>query len=235
LASRQTALGGAALFITLTAPAAASAAPVVAPTVPCVRYVGTVPPAATLGVASSGWTAGASLTFKVGEQTVGNGAADTTGAFSTGATPFTPPMPEGNLLSTTLTAVDNATGASATAPLQVVRLTVAVPDRAKPSQKVRYRAFGFQPGKRLYLHVRRGSKTKGRFMLGKPSGECGRLTKRLRYMPLKRWSTGTYQFWYSQDKRYSKQTRIYGYSINIFKTFKSLSPRSAGAARAVSN
>jgi hypothetical protein len=37
-------------------------------------------------------------------------------------------------------------------------------------------------------------------------------------MPLKKWSTGTYEYWYSQHKRYSKKTRIFGYPIRIFRS-----------------
>jgi hypothetical protein len=159
----------------------------------------------------------APLTFKVDGQTVGTGAADAAGAFNNAAAPFTPPAPKGNLQSVTLTADDGAT--VATSPMKIVRLIVTVPSKAKPSKRVKYRAFGFQPGKRLYLFVRRGGKTKGRFTLGKPTGECGTLTKKLRYMPLKSWSTGLYDFWYSQTKTYSQATRIYGYRIRIFKTF----------------
>jgi hypothetical protein len=217
LASRRATLGVAALLLALAAPATAAAAPAVAPLAPCVRYVGTTPPAPTLGVTASGFTANAPLTFKLNGDEVGTGTADPLGAFSTGTNPFTPPEPKFNVSSYTLTAEDG-TGAVASAPLQIVRLTVDVPDRAKPSQKVRYRAFGFAPGKRLYLFVRRGGKTRGRFDLGKPHGACGQVTKRLRYMPLKKWSTGRYEYWYSQSKRYSKKTRIYGYQIRIFKS-----------------
>jgi hypothetical protein len=107
---------------------------------------------------------------------------------------------------------------SATAPVRVVRLTVAIPAHAKPSKRVKYRAFGFQPGKRLYLFIRRGGRTHGRFNLGVPGGACGRVTKRLRYMPLAHWKTGVYHYWYAQRPRYSKKTRIYGYEIRIFKS-----------------
>ena len=47
------------------------------------------------------------------------------------------------------------------------------PSTAKPRKKVRFRVFGFRPGERVYLHVRRGGKTKGRFSLGTAEGACG--------------------------------------------------------------
>jgi hypothetical protein len=204
-------------MVTLAAPAAASAAGTVQPAAPCVRYVPTDPPAPTLGLTAEGWAPGSTLTFKVGAREVGIGQTDTAGGFTTGQSPFTPPEPKGNLQSTTLTADDGA-GGFASSPLKIVRLTVDVPDRAKPSQRVRYRAFGFRPGARLYLFVRRGGKTRGRFVLGRPKGACGTLAKRLRYMPLRTWKPGLYEYWYSQSARYSKTTRIYGYRIRISRS-----------------
>jgi hypothetical protein len=220
VASRRTALGGAALLIVLAAPAPASAAPIVATTVPCVRFVDLDPSAAvnvlpTLGVSSSGWAASTPLTFTVDGAEVGRGPADNLGAYNNQSGLFRPPEPKGNLQTSTLS-VNN--GAAST-QFRIVRLTVQVPAKAKPSTRVKYRVFGFQPGKRVYLFVRRGGKTKGRFALGKPKGDCGTLTKKLRYMPLRHWRTGKYEYWYTQDKKYSKATRIYGYQLNIFKTF----------------
>lgn len=216
LASRRTALGGAALLLSLAAPATAVADPAVAPSSSCVRYVDTSPPAPTLGVVSSGWAAGVPLTFKLGGQTVGSGTTDATGAFSTGAEPFTPPAPKGNLQTVPLTAEDGA-GAVATTQVRLVRLIVTVPGgRSKPSRLVKYRAFGFAPGKRLYLFVRRGGKTRGRFLLGRTKGDCGLLTRKMRFMPLRTYKPGLYEFWFSHSKTYSKSTRIYRYTIQIF-------------------
>ena len=215
---RRTALGSAALLTVLAAPASASAAPVVATTVPCVRFVDLDPSAAvsalaTLGVSTSGWSASTPLSFTVDGEPVGTGRADNLGAYNNQGGLFKPPEPKGNLQTSTL-----AVNGAASTQFKIVRLTVQVPARAKPSKRVKYRVFGFQPGKRVYLFVRRGGKTKGRFTLGKPKGDCGTLTKKLRYMPLKRWRTGTYEYWYTQERKYSKSTRIYGYKLNIFKT-----------------
>ena len=218
MASRRTALGGAALSIVLAAPAAASAATVVETTVPCVRFVDLDPssassPLATLGVSTVGWPASTPLTFTVDGATVGTGTADNDGAYNNQGGLFKPPEPKGNLQTSTL-----SVNGTASTRFRIVRLTVKVPGRAKPSKQVKYRVFGFQPGKRVYLFVRRGGKTKGRFTLGKPNGDCGTLTKKLRYMPLRHWTTGRYEYWYTQNRKYSKATRIYGYRLDIFKT-----------------
>jgi hypothetical protein len=203
-------------LISIAAPATAVADPAVAPSTPCVRYVETAPPAATLGIVSSGWGASTPLTFKLKGQSVGSGTTDATGAFNSGANPFTPPEPKGNLQTVALTAEDGS-GAVATTQVKLVRLIVTVPDgRFKPSKKVKYRAFGFAPGRKLYLFIRRGGKTEGRFDLGRTKGDCGLLTKKMRFMPLRKYKPGLYEFWFSHSKTYSKQTRIYRYTIQIF-------------------
>jgi hypothetical protein len=218
LAARRTALRGAALLVSLAAPATAVADPAVAPSSPCVRYVETAPPAATLGVVSSGWAADTPLTFKLAGQSVGSGTTDAAGGFDGRAQPFTPPEPKGNLQTVALTAEDGS-GAVATAQVKLVRLIVTVPTgRYRPSKKVTYKAFGFAPDKKLYLFVRRGGKTKGRFLLGRTRTDCGLLTKKMRFMPLRKYKPGLYEFWFSHSKTYSTKTRIYRYTIQIFAT-----------------
>jgi hypothetical protein len=204
----------AALTLPLAIPAAASAAGTVAPSASCVRYVPTHPPYQSLGVSAAGWAPGSTLTFSVGGTRLGTGTTDPSGAFSTAATPFTTPEPEGNVESMTLTADDGA-GGTASAALKVTRITVVVPDNARPSQRVRYRVFGFPSGRRLYLFVRRAGKVRARRLMGRPGGECGTLVKRLRYVPVPHVENGTYQFWFSNHKRFSKQTAASFYSITV--------------------
>jgi len=184
----------------------------VAPTTPCVRYIPGVP---SLGLTAAGWAPGAALSFKVAGRSVGSGTADASGAFATPALAlFSPPPPKGNVQSVKLTATDGA-GTTASHTIKLVRLTVDVPARAGVRQRVSYRAFGFLPGKRLYLFIRRNGKTKGRFVLGRPKGACGRLTKTLPYMPLKRWSAGSYEYLYLHSRKYRAKQVIYGYDLKI--------------------
>ena len=49
----------------------------------------------------------------------------------------------------------------------------------------------------------------------------------MRYMPLSRYRTGTYEYWFSQSRRYSTQTRIYGVKITIFRRIRSSSASAA--------
>lgn len=209
---RAAAPAGAALALALAAPAAASAA-TVAPTSACVRYADaqSVP---TLGLHTEGWAPQTALTFKVAGKPVGSGTTDAGGAFATGPSLFTPPAPRGNIQTMTLTAEDGA-GRVAAAPVRIVRLGIAVPGQARPSQRVRYRVFGFHPGKKLYLFVRRGGRVKGRFTLGRPRGACGTLVKRMRYMPLKSWRSGRYEYWAATARRFSVQTAVPVFTISI--------------------
>jgi hypothetical protein len=171
-----------------------------------------------LGVTSSGWAPGSSLNFALNGRSVGTGTADAAGLFSNASDPFTPPLLTGKrpIRNFTLTAADTA-GNQANARVKVVHRTVAVPNRARPAKRVRYRAYGFPHGKRLYLHIRRGKRTLGRFALGRPHGVCGVVSKRLRYMPLRHWSTGTYDFWFGNRKHFKRNRALYGYRIRIYK------------------
>lgn len=201
-----------ALVASFVAPAVASAA-TVAPTLPCVLDGG-----ADLGVTSSGWAPGSVLNFALDGRSVGTGTADAAGLFSNASNPFTPPLLTGKrpVRRFTLTAAD-AAGNQANAHVKVVHRTVSVPSRARPARRVRYRAYGFPQGKRLFLHIRRGKRTLGRFLLGRPSGACGVVSKRLRYMPLRHWDTGTYDFWFGNRKHFRRSRELYGYRIRIYK------------------
>jgi hypothetical protein len=201
-----------ALLVSLVAPAAASAA-TVASTQSCVLDGGR-----SLAVTSGGWTPGAPLNFALNGRSVGTGVADPTGLFSNVADPFKLPVLTGRhpVRNFMLTAAD-AAGTQANAHVKVVHRTVSVPNRARPSRRVRYRAFGFPRGKRLYLHILHGKRTLGRFTIGRAHGACGVVSRRLRYMPLEHWSTGSYDFWYSNRRHFKRSRALYGYRIRIYK------------------
>jgi hypothetical protein len=117
-----------------------------------------------------------------------------------------------------LTATDGTLSATPKSVL-VTHVGVKLPTHLRPTRKARWRAYGFIPRRRVYLFVRRHGHTLGRFSLGKAKGACGDVSKRMRGMPLRHYTTGHYQFWFAQSKRYSKRTRIVGYDITIFRTF----------------
>jgi len=221
-------LAGAMAVAALALPAAAPAA-TINPDRPCARYVPTLGQP-TWQAIGTGFTPSQVVTVRADDQLVGSAAADATGALALPA--LAPSLKSANTNEQTfmLNASDAAGLAATPSQLRVVRLTVDLPDQARPRSRVLYRAYGFAAGTGVYLHVRRGGQTRGRFSLGKAKGDCGKTSKRMRYMPLSRYRTGTYEYWFSQSRRYSTQTRIYGVKITIFRRIRSSSASAATAA-----
>ena len=87
-----------------------------------------------------------------------------------------------------------------------MRLIVDLPDRARPRSRVSYRAYGFEPGKDVFLHVRRSASTQRALQPRRGGGRLRQdVSKTMRYMPLDRYRTGTYDYWFSQSSRYSRR------------------------------
>ena len=164
---------------------------------------------------------GASLTFTADGSAIGSGQADAAGHYDNSAAPFAPPpLPIGRDLKTVqLTADDGAGTVAGPVPVQVVNVAVRAPANAAPSKRVRFRVFGFLSNQRVYLHIRRNGKTKGRFSLGRTHAPCGTLTKRMRFMPLRHYTTGTYRYYFSHSKTFRKSQVFYEARVKIYRTF----------------
>jgi hypothetical protein len=215
---RLAALGGAAAAAAALAagPAVAQAATVAAGA-PCVGGVQTLHTIngkifRTFPVSAAGFPAGAPIEFEADGSAFATGTADSTGAVSTlGDVPFF----TGHHKTMQLTATDGTTTAG---PVNVLVTNIGVDFHAhKPKQKIRYKAFGFFPGKRVYLFVRRKGHTLGRFSLGKARGACGDRDKRMRAMPLRHYTFAKYQYWFSQSRHFSKNTALVEHTIRIFR------------------
>ena len=168
----------------------------------------------TFPVAASGFPAGASIQFEANGLAFTNGTADAAGNLSTLGDP---PFFTGRQKTFNLTATDGTTTAG---PVKVLVTNIGVTFHAsKPTQVARFRAFGFFPGKRIYLFVRRNGHTLGRFSLGKARGACGDRDKRMRAMPLRHYTFGVYQYWFTQSRRFNKKTAVVEHSIRIFRRF----------------
>jgi hypothetical protein len=218
-----------ALAFGLVAAPSATAATVGTPA-PCVRIFPGVP---SFPVTADGFPAGAPLTFKTDGATLGSGTADAAGHFDNladASTWFQPrPLQGKNVGELQLTAEDNAGTVAGPVAVKAANLTVTGPEgTVRPRKKVRFRMFGFQTGKRVYLHVRRGSKTKGRFNMGKTSGACGLQTKKIRFMPLRNYKTGTYEYWFGHSKKFSRNTAI-GFEVTITRRVRSSSAQATAA------
>jgi hypothetical protein len=210
----------AALLAGVAAPASATAADLSVTPNTCLRYIKpyvNVPATPSFGVRTTGWPASSALSILVGSTQVGTAQADPAGSFAADLAYSPPPPPHGWNMTTMNLKVQDAAGNAVQRRVKVVRLTVDVPATARPSQKVAYRAFGFSPKRKVYLFVRRAKKTKGRFVLGRPKGDCGKLTKKLRYMPLKHYKLGTYDFEFTQSPKYSANQVLSNYAIKLSK------------------
>jgi hypothetical protein len=219
----------AAAVATLCIAPAADAATVATP-VSCVRVI---PGLKTFPVNASGFTASSPITFTANGAPVGTGTTDPTGAFDNSQDPFDPTniLPANKNTSTFQLAASDAAGlAAAPITVPIARVTVTGPkNQVKPHKRVRLRVFGFEAGKKVYLHVRRKSKTKGTFSLGKADSPCGNTSKRIRFMPLDNYAFGTYTYAFSQKKKYSKKTTIFVAKVTITRTLKSAGQAKAGA------
>lgn len=206
-----------------TAPGAQAAT--VSTTVPCVRVLPGLP---SFPVVADGFAPGAFLSFRADDQTIGNGSADGAGHFEGGFNP--PALPIGRDLKTFQLTADDGNGTVAgPVSVPVSNVVVRAPANSKPNKRVRFRVFGFLENKRVYLHVRRNGKTKGRFSLGVASAPCGTTSRKLKFMPLRHYSFGTYRYYFSQSKRFSKKATIYSARVKIYRTFSSAQATAAGA------
>jgi hypothetical protein len=206
----------------LAAPAASNAqvpAGIAVPGSQCIRYV-------DVGVQSfpltgSGFAPNATVSI------LSNGAAfatvttDANGQFGQ-AIPA--PSIAGNRGTVSITADDGQGHAAGPLALPEVKLGVIWPRRGKPKQRVLFRAYGFTPGQNVYLHIRRGGKTRGTFKIGKGDAPCGVTKRRLAVMPLHHYSPGTYEYWFGNTKHYDRSKEI-GYTLTITRTFRSLDAR----------
>lgn len=120
-----------------------------------------------------------------------------------------------------LTADDGKGGLAPATPLTVTRVGAKLPNRSRPGRRVRMRVFGFAPGATVYLHVRRGGRTRGTFRIGRSSAPCGTASRRLRYMPLRRYSSGTYTYEFQQSRRFDRTKPRVQLRISIFRTVRS--------------
>ena len=151
---------------------------------------------------------------------IGSGQADPAGHFDNSADPSTPfqpqPLQGKNVGTLQLTAEDGAGGIAGPVPVKAANLTITGPRApSKPHKKVNFRVFGFQTNKKVYLHIRRKGKTKRRFSLGTARGDCGLRTKKMRFMPLDNYKTGTYELLLLaqqevlQEDRHRRKVTIY--------------------------
>jgi hypothetical protein len=133
---------------------------------------------------------------------------DAAGAFSADLVP--PTLLTANRREVTLRASDPIRpGLEAAVPLKVVRVRATVsPQRAaSASRQARFFAEGFKEGDVLYAHFRRyGSRTARTVRLGRATGDCGEITKRMRLVPGRNVAQGTWLVDIDASRRWSRST-----------------------------
>ena len=178
---------------------------------PCIRFVDTSEK--TLPLQGAGFAANALVSIAADGAALDSIQADAAGSFQ-GAVLAPPLGPDTNRKSVSITADDGQGHIAGPLTLPEVKLGVDLPRHATPRKRVLFRAYGFAPGETIYLHIRRNHKTLGRFSLGKGDSPCGVARKRMRAMPLRHYSVGTYEYWFGNTERYDRSKEI-GYQISI--------------------
>jgi hypothetical protein len=120
-----------------------------------------------------------------------------------------------------ITVIDSA-GVATAGIVRVARIGVSQnPSSGNPRKKVRWRFSGFDVGKVIYSHVRRGGKTY-RHRFGKAKGPCGTLKAKARLLPIPKSKvrSGTYKVQIDTSKAYHKHQRPrLTYGFQVFTTF----------------
>ena len=202
------------------APAAAQAQTpgTLVPLTPCIRFVDAS--LKTFPLQGAGFAPNAAVTILADGAPLDTVQADAAGGFSQAVN--APPI-SGNRKNVAISADDGQGHPAGPLQLPEVKLGVVWPTNAAASKRVLFRAYGFEPGKTVYLHIRRGGTTRGTFKIGRADSPCGLTKRRLRAMPLRRYSTGTYEFWFGATKKFDRSKEI-GYRVTIFRR-----PRAAAA------
>lgn len=196
-------------------PAAAGAA-VIATDHPC--YVERQP----MTIFGAGWVPGSAYSVET-EQLYAFGAADAAGRW-TSTTETAPIVTRESIKPKTFTLTGKQAGTPVgTVAFKVVNFGVKIGDASgKPRGRTSWGFSGFEPGKRIYVHVRRGGRTYTQGA-GRGDATCGTRRTRLRRLPAvpaSRIRTGTYKVFVDNRRAFRKGGRHVAFSIRIYTTFR---------------
>lgn len=220
----RAAAAGGAVIATLAGcavAAAAAGAATIQTAIPCARYAGGG--LATVPVAGSGFTPGATVRVGYGSDL---GAFLTAGPDGSLAGAILPPTSfissRANEAVFPLSAEDQSnTAITASGTARIARITVDVPQNTRNTRKkVKYQVVGFPNGRVVYAHYVFGGKRRKSVKIGRTKGDCGRITKRLRFLPVNRPRNGTWRIYFSNRKRYSKASALYLVKVTVFSVFR---------------
>ena len=209
--SRRTLAGRGALLLVASLhvlPAAAHAAPTIAPLKPCYVTADTPDGHQSEGVAISaaGFTPNSTVSLFLdgvlqpeGEHLQVGQAGDLVLARA-----FPAPFVASGSRSFTLTLTEDGNPAntvSATAKSTALGVTVE-PRQARPSQRIRFRGLGFTKSKPVYAHYLFRGKLRKTVRMARRPRECGGFTAHRRQIPIRNPHVGTWTVQFDQSRRF---------------------------------
>ena len=204
----------------MTVPAAAQAAEINTGTEQCIRIIPGLP---TMPVFGTGFTPGSTVVLSQGGSSLGSTTADGAGSI---IDQFFPPSIDDSSRNTQTFQIvaDDGNGFVATMTVPVTRVLVKFPSNSKPRNKVRFRFWGFATNRPIYMFVRRNNKTLRRVKMGRTSDPCGRHVVKKKFLPLKSYTTGTYDYYWGHEPQLnpsngSDGTWVYRSSVLIYRKF----------------
>ena len=186
----------------LLAPQAAQAA-ALDPLGPCYRSVDSET-RESVRVHGTGFTPGETVRVSIDGAVVEEGYADTNGEVS-GDVPA--PYQEGGERPFTVTVTEARQPANtASASSRVTALTLRLsPQRAAPSDRVRFVGRGFTDDTEVFAHYVRKGKLRKTVSLGTPQAPCGRVSVKRRQIPIKRPAVGRWTLQVDNQPTYSAE------------------------------
>jgi len=155
-------------------------------------------------VHGTGFTPGEAIRVSIDGAVVEEGYADTNGEVS-GDVPA--PYQEGGERPFTVTVTEARQPANtASASSRVTALTLRLsPQRAAPSDRVRFVGRGFTDDTEVFAHYVRKGKLRKTVSLGAPQAPCGRVSVKRRQIPIKRPAVGRWRLQVDNQPTYSAE------------------------------
>jgi hypothetical protein len=175
----------------------------------------------TVHVAGQGYSPSGKVNFNLDGTAFGSLPTNATGAFS-GVFRAPPPLPEPTSVKTvSLTATDSVDPTlTATRSFQIVHTNVTVSPPVVTPGKVTYSALGFTSGEKLYIHYVLRGKLVTTKKLGKLTGPCSSLQKKVRMFMFRPVKPGNYTLVFDTRKRYSPTFRpSFSFQAQVRTTF----------------
>jgi hypothetical protein len=207
MATRTFAAAG-ALTIALAAPAAAHAAPIMAPLKPCYVTADTAagPQSEGMQIVAAGFSPNASVDLTIDGEAYPGGAglqADADGVLP--VPPIPAPFVEKGTreYTVTLTEQGNPANTVSTTTKSTALGVKLKPNEARPSDLIRFRGSGFTEDKSIWAHyVYKGKVRKTVRMARKPRGGCGGFSARRRQIPVDKPGLGNWTIQFDQSRRF---------------------------------